>query len=221
MPAFLPTSDVDLCSNALVLLGAQAIQNLSDNNDSARICNRVYGQIRNAVFRAHPWRCLRTRALLVSTTTTTVIGGVTTFTHPVQVWPTNDTVFSYQLPPDCLKVLHTSAEDTDDWWVEGRELITTFGSTGSTAVTFGILYTSLVLDVARYDSLLAEALTACIAANIAYAVTGGKQNAQIFYQLYQAKLEEARTNDGQEGSPDILTEDDLIDVRQSGFVGVR
>jgi hypothetical protein len=224
MSAILPTSDTDIAANALRLIGDQPIQSMLDNTDRARLCNALYGQVRNSVFREHPWRCLRRRAQLVSTTTTSVSGAITTITHPLQAWPINDTTFSYQLPTDpyCLKVLHTSAEDTDDWWVEGRELITTYGtiSSGTTRPLF-ILYTALILDVTQYDALLIDLLASRLAAELCYPITGGKQNAQIYWQLYTQKLEAAKGTDGQEGSADILTETDLVDVRDSGFVGFR
>src|SRR5258708_1820963 len=114
----LPTSDTDICNMALVGLGAEPIAALGDNTDRARQCNILYGPARDAVMRAYPWRCLRSRAVLSPISSVIVSGGITTISYPVQAWPTQINTFAYQLPTDpyCLKVLHTNTEDTDDWW---------------------------------------------------------------------------------------------------------
>ena len=52
-----------------------------------------------------------------------------------------------------------------------------------------------------------------MAANLAYAVTGSATNGRRLWEQYQERLAEARTVDGQEGTPlqhDITT---LTDVR--------
>ena len=58
------TSIVGICRMALDLLGDYAIADLSDNTKQARLCDRNYPVMRDAVLRAHSWNCAMTRARL-------------------------------------------------------------------------------------------------------------------------------------------------------------
>jgi hypothetical protein len=48
-------SVVDICNESLDLLGAATITSLTQNSKEARLCNRNFEPVRDAVFRAHPW----------------------------------------------------------------------------------------------------------------------------------------------------------------------
>ena len=52
-------SIVDINNAALNQLGASTILSLTEDSKNARICNARYTQIRDAVFRSHPWNCLQ------------------------------------------------------------------------------------------------------------------------------------------------------------------
>ena len=48
-------SVVDICNEAMDLLGAATITALTENSKEARLCNRRFETVRDAVLRAHTW----------------------------------------------------------------------------------------------------------------------------------------------------------------------
>ena len=174
-------SVVDICNGALNQLGASTILTLTEDSKNARLCNARYTQVRDSVFRSHPWNCLQKRIQLAADTDTPAWG----FTK------------QYTLPADCLRVL-TILDYDADYKVEGRKILTDNS-------TMKILYISRVEDPNEYDELLRETLSASLAADIAYAVTSSNPTATNMFNLFQSKLKEARFVDSTEGqnlSPD-------------------
>ena len=174
-------SVVDICNGALNQLGASTILTLTEDSKNARLCNARYTQVRDSVFRSHPWNCLQKRIQLAADTATPAWG----FTK------------QYTLPADCLRVL-TILDYDADYKVEGRKILTDNS-------TMKILYISRVEDPNEYDELLRETLSAALAADIAYAVTSSNPTATNMFNLFQSKLKDARFVDSTEGqnlSPD-------------------
>ena len=174
-------SVVEICNGALNQLGATTILSLTEDSKNARLCNQRFTQVRDSVFRSHPWNCLQKRIQLAADTDTPAWG----FTK------------QYTLPADCLRVL-TILDYDADYKVEGRKILTDNS-------TMKILYISRDEDPNQYDELLRETLSAALAADIAYAVTSSNPTATNMYNLFQDKLKDARFVDSTEGqnlSPD-------------------
>lgn len=185
------TADVDICANALRLLGDDPIVSLEDDSERARLCNAFYAPTRDAVLRAHPWNFALRRAAL----------------NRLAAAPLFEWSAQFQLPVDpfCLRVIRTD-DDTYPWKVEGRVLLTNRSEVK-------ILYIARVTDVTLFDPLFTDALTYRLAEKLAMPVTGSLEKARAFRDLYLQVLSEALTYDGQEGTPDILEADHLIRVR--------
>ena len=168
-------SVVDICNGALNQLGASTILTLTEDSKNARLCNARYTQVRDSLFRSHPWNCLIKRVELARDT-------------EVPSWG-----FSYQftLPADCLRVLTILNYDYD-YKVEGRKILANHG-------TVKIQYVARIDDPNQYDELLRETISAALAADIAYAVTSSNPVTKNMYQLFQEKLKEARFVDATEG----------------------
>ena len=140
-------SIVDICNGALNQLGASTILSLTEDSKNARLCNARYTQVRDSLFRSHPWNCLQKRVQLAADTTAPVWG----FTS------------AYTLPTDCLRLLRILDYDSNHK-VEGRKILTNNSS-------MKILYVARIEDPNEYDELLRETISAALAADIAYAVT--------------------------------------------------
>ena len=168
-------SVVQICNGALNQLGASTILTLTEDSKNARLCNARYENVRDAVFRHHPWNCLQKRIQLPADTETPAWGFTKQFT----------------LPADCLRLLRIFDYESDHL-VEGRKIL-------SNSSTMKILYISRVTDPNEYDELLREVLSAALAADIAYAVTSSNPVATQMYTLYQEKLKDARFVDSTEG----------------------
>ena len=168
-------STVDICNGALNQLGATTILSLTEDSKNARLCNSRFTQVRDGVFRSHPWNCLQKRIELAQDTTAPAWGFK----------------YAYTLPADCLRLLRILDFDSN-YKVEGRKIL-------SNTETMKILYISRVTDPNEYDELLRETLSSSLAADIAFAVTSNNTTATNMYNLFQDKLKDARFVDSTEG----------------------
>ncbi len=187
-------SEVDICNDALMLIGAESIIAIDPADDSprARLCARFYRKERDACLRAHPWKFAKIEKTLTALTTG-------------PVWRCE---YAFQLPNDpyCLRVLSTDLDDYDlPWEIEGRTLVT-----DEDAVK--ILYIARILDVTQYDSLFCSALVARLSATLCVPI-GPKSMVLELWQLYQGKMQEAETIDSLEGRSIATVSDKLISVR--------
>jgi len=168
-------STVDICNGALNQLGATTILSLTEDSKNARICNQRYTQVRDGVFRSHPWNCLQKRVELAADSTAPAWGFKVSFT----------------LPSDCLRLLRILDYESN-YKVEGRKIL-------SNTSGMKILYVARITDPNQYDELLRETLSASLGADIAFAITSNNQTAQNMYTLFQDKLRDARFVDSTEG----------------------
>ena len=195
-------SVVDICNEAMDLLGAATITSLTENSKEARLCNRRFETVRDAVIRAHPWNVAITRATLAKDATAPAFGFTNQFTLPTD--------------PYCLRVLSFWNSNVDSdvaaydsqvmFKIEGRKVLSNEGSCK-------ITYLARVTDTEQYDPLLSSTIAHKLAAETAYAITGSNSVTQGMQQLYELRLKEARSIDAMEGVPDKLIADDFINIR--------
>lgn len=187
-------SVVSICNRALDTLGADPITSLEDTSKAARLCARNFTISRDAVLRAYPWNCAMARASLAALTDT----------------PTFGFAYYYQVPDDFLRLWRLQDEDEGlvKWRLEGRRIAT------DQAAPLLIVYAQVVEDPAQFDALLVDALAARMAADIAYSLVGSQQAQAAAWDVYRAKLTEARQIDAQEqGVPDEFSAPDWIESR--------
>ncbi len=182
-------STISICNRALDLLGADPILSLDDSSKSGRLCARNFAAARDAVLRAYPWNGAMKRARLAALVETPAWG------YAAQ----------YQLPSDCLRILRLDDMGETPWRIEGRRILTDAGA------PLNVLYIARTDDID--DPLLADAIAARLATDIGYAITGNASGQQAAWQLYTAKLAEARAIDAQEGTPDAFTADQWLESR--------
>jgi len=195
-------SVVDICNEAMDLLGAATITSLTENSKEARLCNRRYETVRDAVLRAHPWNSAITRTTLPQDSDAPAFG----FTYQYTL-PTN---------PYCLRVLSFWNSNVDSeiaaydsqvmYKIEGRKILSNEG-------TCKITYVARVTDTEQFDPLLSNTIAHRLASETAYAITGSNSVAQQMFQLYESRLREARSMDAMEGMPDKIISDDYINIR--------
>ena len=190
-------STVDICNGALNQLGATTILSLTEDSKNARLCNSRFTQVRDGVFRSHPWNCLQKRIELAQDTTAPAWGFK----------------YAYTLPADCLRLLRILDYDSN-YKVEGRKIL-------SDTETMKILYVSRVTDPNEYDDSLRETLSSALSADIAFAVTSNNTTATNMYNLFQDKLKDARFIDSTEGQ-NVEQDLGMADVIDAGtFINSR
>ena len=190
-------TEVSICSNALRKLGDDPITSLTEDTERARLCNAFYETARDSLLRSHPWNFAITRATLAQLSTTPAYGFA----------------YQYALPTDpyCLRVLEMEYQDyifkIENLATVGRVLL-------SDESTAKILYVGRITDTTLFDSLFVDTLTAHLSVKLAYPITNSTTLQAQMQQLYQAKLSEARSVDGQEGFIDNLVSDTFTAFRK-------
>ena len=169
-------SAVELCNLALVRLGFEPVQALSDTNDRARTANRLYESTRDELLRAHNWNFAQTRVGLAQLATD----------------PDWGELFAFQLPTDCLMVLETNLSDDAPWRIEGRTLVT-----AEPAVS--ILYVARITDPAQFDVGFTEALVDRLAFHFSYPLTRNAALGDLLLKKADDSFRRAKSRDGQEG----------------------
>lgn len=180
------TSVIGICNNALLDLGEDAIMSLGDENKAAGLCNHRWPAVRDAVLRAHPWNCAMAQAELAA-------GAAA----PLWKWE-----YKYTLPTDFLRIVQIVGQDGQevmDWEIQGGIILC-----NETAPIY-ISYVRRENDPKKFDALLGEALSARLAATLAYPLSGSTSLAQAYWAVYQEKLAEARGVDAREGIPESIT----------------
>ena len=189
-------TDVTIVNAALIRLGETTLTALSDETKPARLANAIYADVRDAVTRAHPWNFALARAELTANASA----------------PTWGYANAYDLPGDpdhCLRVLTVDGEDeiSGRWTVEGRQILSNLSS------PIRIVYLRRISDPDDTDPLFREALSARLARELAEPLGKSTSLQQAMGELYEAKLREARSADGQEGTPDLISADGWLESR--------
>ena len=189
-------SNVDIVNNALSILGGSTISSLTEDTKKARISNQRFENVRNRVFRAHPWNCLIKRVQLAENSTAPVVEF--------------DNAFA--LPSDFLRVLKIHNGTTDSvasdmpYKIEQKNLITDES-------TVYLVYVAKDTDPTNYDTYLYEVLAFQLAADMAYAITNNATLAKNLLVDADEKLREARFVDSVENSTDTVEASEFTNAR--------
>ena len=188
------SSKVQICNMALSRLGANTITALSDNTTEAKLCTTLYDDLADRVMMQGSWTSTIYRVALAQTTNTPAYGYA----------------YEYQLPIDplCLKVLEVneSAPGSIDHQIEQDKLLTDSAS-------IKIKYIGRLVDTESYGPMLAETIEVLLASYLAFPITGDRGMAQGLREEYAALIGNNLAIDGQQGSNQVISATDLIDVR--------
>ena len=184
------SSEIEICSAALNKLGAESITSFDDLTPRSNLCRDFYPSVRDAVLRAYPWNCALTQQALAHDVALPLFGYAYKFALPVI--------------PYCLRVLVIDGDP--EFNIKGRYIYTDES-------TINIEFIARITNPGLFDSLLKEAIEARLAAELAYPITRTPSVATVMWSLYEAKLREARTNDGFEGTIQGYESNVLTDVR--------
>ena len=183
-------ADIDIINSALSKLGEQPILALTDPSEPARLANRTYDNIRDAMLREFPWNFATRRAALAASTT-------------VPVW---EYVRSFPLPADCLRLILVQNESDSEWRLEGMSIVT------SLAAPLNIKYIARV-EVDMMDSAFRDVLAARLAMEWAEPLAQTSTVVASMSRMYTNKLQVARAADGQEDRQKLIESSSFIDAR--------
>ena len=187
-------SEVSICSNALLMLGGQPINDLAENNDRARLASNLYPAVRNYVLRRHPWNCAVKRVALA----------------PDVAVPAFDWAFQYTLPPDYMRTLSVGESGAEiEFKIESGKLL----CDDNPAL---LRYIWRNENPGTWDDMLVWAMTVSMKAVMAYPITQSASLAQVVDDALKDVLKQARAVDGQDDTPETLGDSPLLNARFGG-----
>ena len=191
-------TDLSICNQALVALGAKTLSAIGENTKNGRLCETLYEQVRNNVLTDHIWGFAQKRIALTASTT------------PADpVWTDDLMTKIYDKPADCLKVNFTNIESAIVK-IEGDKIL-------SNESGLKIKYTEQVTDPTKFFPKFIEALVARLAAELAYPITSTRTLMDSLFTIYyEKKLPQAISLDSQQGSPQGAAQDDILISRIRG-----
>lgn len=187
---------VSICSNALLMLGAQTINSFDDagNLVRAQLCANLYPQVRDDLLRRHPWNCCVKRLSLAPDADA-----------PAWGWR-----YSFQLPADCIRVMEVRSRDYNvEYKLEGRSIL-------CDEAAVDLRYVFQNTDENTWDSSLVNVATLAMAARLAYAITSSTSMEQLRAQEFEMALKVAKAADGQEEPPEMMGDERLLAARMGG-----
>jgi hypothetical protein len=186
-------TSVSICSKALLMLGDKPIASFTEGTKGATLASNLYPDERRAFLRAHPWNVAIARVQLA----------------PLADAPAFGWRAAFLLPNDCLRVLDVQFGSASiEHKIEGRKVM---------ADASGINLTYIAdLDEDQWDAAMVKAMTTRMAALMAYAITASASLADAMDQASVRAIKQAKNLDGQEGTPDSIDDDPLMQSRYSG-----
>ena len=191
-------TDVSICSNALLRLGARPINSFDDaalpgGVDRAMIARNLWPTVRDSVLRSHPWNCAIKRVVLSPEVAPPPFG----FSH------------QFLLPGDWLRNHEINGVRVDqvDFVVEGRRILID-------EATIHLRYIWKNTDVTTWDGLLVAAAELAMAVAMAYPITQSDTREAQLYKILESTMQQARTVDGQDDSPQTFGSFEILNARR-------
>jgi len=199
-------TDITICSDALVLLGAQPITSLTDGSDPADVCNRLYPDLKNHLLTVYPWSWSLKKVQLSKNAT-----------DPVNEWDN-----AFDLPNDIIGSVIAVFDSSSSgirprrygWEIYGTQLFTNLD-------TIYIDYQATVVESSMPEYFI-RFLRVALAAEIAIPITDQATKSDYFRaQAYGSPgesgrgglLREAMNIDGRGQGTQIVEDYSLIQAR--------
>lgn len=190
------TTAVSICANALLMLGQRPISSFdeAEENDQALLASNLWPTVRDYVLRSHPWNCAIKRVSLAADVTA----------------PAFDYTYQFTLPGDYLRALSVGQEGSGvAYKIEGGKLL-------SDEAPAQLRYIFRNETPATYDGMLVMALTAAMRCAFAYPTTQSTSLEAQIDAVLRPMLQQARSVDGQEDTPEFFEDSPLLRARYVG-----
>lgn len=188
-------SRTELCNKALTLVGANPIVSIDDDNQNARVINRVYELSLKSILSEAPWVFALRRALMAQSTDTLA-------------WYDTNENYLYVRPNDVIRVFRTNDRDAI-WRQQGDYII-------SDTSGLGVEYVYFDNTPSTYTASFTEAFVDKLCSDIAFMILNSKTVAETFLEKYEkVSLSKALAENAQIGTP-ITMQDDAWDLAKFG-----
>jgi hypothetical protein len=215
-------SPVDVCNNALDQLAQEPIDSFDDGTPASKACRRYFPSILRAMLRDHKWNFAYRRVYLPQLSqeiirqilsgfggggfgeggfggeqTTITVVGVTALYFP----------FWFSTPNNMVRAWRINHTDKSQFKIEGRIL-------QSNESPVLLEYEAYIDDPNVWDGMFQMAFESFLASRLSLRLTKDQKQAAVLYSAYQQQVGEAKASDGQEGTPERISVDTFIEIRE-------
>lgn len=199
-------TDLSICSDALIMLGAAPISSFTEGTDAAQACDRLYPDLRDTILSSYPWSWSYQKLQLARLSTA----------------PLNEWLYAYQLPGDMLsgvRALFASSGTNEQPLRYGWEI---YGDQIYTNLTTVYIDYQATIDESKMPNYFIHLLRTAMAAELAMVITDQVSKSDYYRSLaYGMPSDNGRgglfrqsMNIDSRGQPPQIIEDySLIDVR--------
>lgn len=179
-------SVVSICSNALIMLGAEPISDLSGADAGTVAASNLFENAYQNVLESYDWNFARKKVQLARK----------------QAAPINTYDYAFSLPTDLLRLINADSSDYD---IIGNEL-------QSSSQSVYIEYVANT-DINKAPYYFANALELMMASKLAIPVTGDIDKASLYMGLYERAIRKARHLDARQTPTKDIVSKPFIDAR--------
>lgn len=185
-------SQIDLCSRALLKVGAHTIASFDEGTVEAEVAASLYPTVRDAMLSSHPWNFATAQMALPKLATA----------------PLADFANAFQLPGECIRVLSAGTGGRGQgivYKVAQRQVLTDADEVVLTYIARP--------DEQDFPPFFDMALIAQLAAEFCIPLTDSTSRWEILQKLADAQLRRAKLIDAQEDTPPAVEDFSLLEGR--------
>ncbi len=176
-----------LVNKALTLVGANAITNIDDETQNARVVSRVYEISLKSILSECKWNFATKRKLL-------------SLSEETVEWYYTNEAYVYTRPTDCIRIFGTN-DDSAEWREEGDYIL-------ADVAGLGIVYTYYLDSPGKYPPSFTEAFIDKLCSDISYMIINSITKAESFLEKYlRVSLPKAMAENAQIGTQQYLKDD--------------
>ena len=183
---------INICSTALIKLGAKSISSFEEGTVEAEVASKMYPLVRDALLSSYPWNFAVCQKKL----------------NRLNVVPIADFQYAYALPNDFLRVI-SAGNGTRGAGIEYR-ILENHIHTNSTEALLTYIFRP---EEANFPPFFYEALVAKLAAEMCLPLTENTAMAQELLKRAESIIASARLTDSQQATPKRVEDFTLIGVR--------
>jgi len=185
-------TNIEICSRALIRLGANPISSFEDGSAESEIAYALYGSTKNALLSSYPWS-FATRQITLSLS---------------QANPIADYSYAYDLPTDILRAISCGSGNRG----RGIEFKILNGKLHTNYTDITLTYISEI-DETDFPAFFSSALITKLASEFSIPVTESTSRTEMLFNLAEKEIEKVRLIDAQQDTPSRLEDFTLINVR--------
>lgn len=186
-------SATSIVNQALIALGEDPVNNITDNVKRAIVARAIYDPVRRAVLRSHPWNCAKKLAQLAADATA----------------PEFDYQSRYPLPADFIRFYREDRENDMEVWDVIGPWIYTHGDG-----TLDCIYIYDLVDTTQMDAGFVQAFVYMLAGKFGTTLTQNTERVKLALAQMEGEMSVARLAGAQENAPREWDDDILLRARR-------